>query len=80
MSENTLLKASTILNKSNYNDNEIITVYNEMNKINNKTLKRFYKTQSSNSYQNDLILYIEIIKKLYDIIENNEQYHSIIKI
>jgi len=78
MGENVLLRATTVLNKSNYNDNEILTVYKDLKNINNKTLKSFYKSQTIPTFENDLVLYMEILKKLYDIIEKNEKYHEVI--
>ena len=78
MKENVLLRATTVLNKSNYDDNEIVTVYKDLKTINNKTLRMFYKTQTIPTFENDLVLYMEVLKKLYDIIENNEKYHDVI--
>lgn len=74
MTVNFLLQATRVLTKGNYDEDELIMVYNFMTAIDNEILNDYNNTCTIISYDNDLQLFIEILDTLINIFEEREEY------
>jgi hypothetical protein len=74
MTINFLLQATRVLTKGNYDEDELIMVFNFMIAIDNEILNDYNNTCTIISYDNDLQLYIEILNALINIFEEKEEY------
>ena len=69
-----LLQASRVLHVGNYDEDELIMIYNFMTAVDNDVLNDYNNTCTIISYDNDLQLYIEILEELIKIFEEREEY------
>jgi hypothetical protein len=76
MNLNFLLQATRILNKGEYDEDELIMIYNFVTSIDNEILNDYNSTCTIISYDNDLQLYIEIIDALILTFEEREEYEQ----
>lgn len=76
MNVNFLLQATRVLQVGNYDEDELIMVFNFMTAIDNEILNDYFNTCTIISYDNDLQLYIEIIDVLIKIFEEREEYEK----
>jgi hypothetical protein len=76
MNVNFLLQATRVLQVGNYDEDELIMVFNFMTAIDNEILNEYFNTCTIISYDNDLQLYIEIIDVLIKIFEEREEYEK----
>ena len=76
MNVNFLLQATRVLQVGNYDEGELIMVFNFMTAIDNEILNDYFNTCTIISYDNDLQLYIEIIDVLIKIFEEREEYEK----
>ncbi len=74
MTVNFLLQATRVLNKNNYDEDELVMITNFINAVDNEILNDYNNTCSILSYDNDLQLYVEILDSLLEIYEEREQY------
>lgn len=74
MTVNFLLQATRVLSKGNYDEDELIMVFNFVTAIDNEILNDYNNTCTIISYDNDLQLYIEILDALILIFEEREEY------
>lgn len=73
---NFLLQAVKILHIGNYNDDEIITIYDYLISLDNVVLNDYFNEHSVLQYNNDLEFCIEIINKMIKILEEKEDYEK----
>lgn len=71
-----LLQCTRVLNESNYDDDELIMIFNFMTAIDNEILNDYNNTCTILSYDNDLQLYVEILDALLVIFEEREEYEK----
>ena len=76
MSFNFLLQATRILHVGNYDEDELIMIYNYLIALDNEILNDYYNTGKILSYDNDLILYMEILDTAIEIFEEREEYEK----
>ena len=76
MNVNFLLQATRVLQVGNYDEDELIMVFNFMTAIDNEILNEYFNTCTIISYDNDLQLYLEIIDVLIKIFEEREEYEK----
>ena len=76
MSFNFLLQATRILHVGNYDEDELIMIYNYLIALDNEILNDYYNTCTILSYDNDLILYMEILDTAIEIFEEREEYEK----
>ena len=76
MSINFLLQATRIIHIGNYDDTETRMIYDYLRNLDNATLNDYFITSSVLNYDNDLILYIEVIDKMIKILEGEEEYEK----
>jgi hypothetical protein len=76
MTVNFLIQATRVLQIGNYEEDELIMVYNFMTAIDNEILNEYNSTCTILSYENDLELYIEILDALMTIFEEREEYEQ----
>jgi len=76
MNLNFLLQATRVLNKGEYDEDELIMIYNFVTAIDNDILNDYNSTCTIISYDNDLQLYIEIIDALILTFEEREEYEQ----
>jgi hypothetical protein len=69
-----LLQCTRVLNDGNYDNDELIMIYNFITAIDNEILNDYNNTCTILSYDNDLQLYIEILDRLISIFEDKEEY------
>jgi hypothetical protein len=74
MNLNFLLQATRVLNKGEYDEDELVMIYNFIASIDNEILNDYNSTCTIISYDNDLQLYIEIIDALIITFEEREEY------
>jgi hypothetical protein len=74
MTFNFLLQATRVLTIGNYDEDELIMVFNFMIAIDNDILNDYNNTCTIISYDNDLQLFIEILDTLIGIFEDREEY------
>ena len=71
-----LLQATRVLNNGEYDEDELIMIFNFMTAIDNEILNDYNNTCTIISYDNDLQLYIEIIDALIKTFEEREEYEQ----
>jgi hypothetical protein len=76
MNLNFLLQATRVLSVNNYDEDELIMIFNFMTAIDNDILNDYNNTCTIISYDNDLQLYIEILDELINIFEEREEYEK----
>ena len=76
MTVNFLIQGTRVLQIGNYEEDELIMVYNFMTAIDNEILNEYNSTCTILSYENDLELYIEILDALMKIFEGREEYEQ----
>jgi hypothetical protein len=76
MNLNFLLQATRVLSVNNYDEDELIMIFNFMTAIDNEILNDYNNTCTIISYDNDLQLYIEILDELISIFEEREEYEK----
>lgn len=76
MSINFLLQAIKILHIGNYNDNEIITIYDYLISLDNIVLNDYFNAHSVLEYNNDLEFCVEVIDGMIRILEKKEEYEK----
>ena len=76
MNLNFLLQATRVLNKGEYDEDELIMIFNFMTAIDNEILNDYNNTCTIISYDSDLQLYIEILDALISIFEEREEYEK----
>jgi hypothetical protein len=65
-----------VLSVNNYDEDELIMIFNFMTAIDNEILNDYNNTCTIISYDNDLQLYIEILDELINIFEEREEYEK----
>jgi hypothetical protein len=70
---NFLLQATKVLHNRNYDDSELKIIYDYLISIDNETLNDYYNTTNILNYNNDLELYVDILKKMITIFENEDK-------
>lgn len=75
-----LLQMSRLLTDKIYNDNDLIKMYNFILSIDNSELNEYLLTKTLFSYENDLELYLEVLKNILKIFEETENYELCIEI
>lgn len=80
MTINFLLQSTRILHHGNYDEDELVMIYNFLTSLDSDILNDYNNTCTILSYENDLELYIEILKNLIIIYEEREEYEKCIKI
>jgi len=76
MSFNFLLQATRILHVGNYDEDELVMIYNYLIALDNDILNDYHNTCTILSYDNDLILYMEILDTAITIFEEREEYEK----
>jgi len=76
MNLNFLLQCTRVLNTNNYDEDELIMIFNFMTAIDNEILNDYNNTCTIISYDSDLQLYIEILDELIRIFEEREEYEK----
>jgi hypothetical protein len=76
MNLNFLLQATRVLSVNNYDEDELIMIFNFITAIDNEILNDYNNTCTIISYDNDLQLYIEILDELISIFEEREEYEK----
>jgi hypothetical protein len=76
MNLNFLLQATRVLNVNNYDEDELIMIFNFMTAIDNEILNDYNNTCTIISYDSDLQLYVEILDELINIFEEREEYEK----
>ena len=76
MNLNFLLQSTRVLSVNNYDEDELIMIFNFMTAIDNEILNDYNNTCTIISYDNDLQLYIEILDELINIFEEREEYEK----
>jgi hypothetical protein len=74
MTVNFLLQATRVLHVGNYDEDELVMIYNFMTSVDYEVLNEYNDTCTILSYNSDLELYIEIIDVLILIFEEREEY------
>lgn len=74
MSLNFLLQATRVLHVGNYDEDELEMIYNFFISVDNEILNDYYNTCTILSYDNDLVLYMEILDTAIQIFEDREEY------
>ena len=73
---NFLLQATRVLHVGNYDEDELEMIYNFFIAVDNEILNDYYNTCTILSYDNDLILYMEILDTAIQIFEEREEYEK----
>ena len=76
MNLNFLLQATRVLSVNNYDEDELIMIFNFMTAIDNEILNDYNMSCSIIIYNNDLELYVEILDALINIFEDREEYEK----
>ena len=76
MNLNFLLQATRVLSVNNYDEDELIMIFNFMTAIDNEILNDYNMSCSVMIYNNDLELYVEILDALINIFEDREEYEK----
>jgi hypothetical protein len=69
-----LLQSIKVLDVNNHTEEDLEMVYQILSSIDNKTLIHYYNNNSIFIYDNDLDLFIEIIKIVIKIFEDKEAF------
>jgi hypothetical protein len=76
MSINFLLQSIRIFHSGNFDDTEIEMTYDHLKRLDDRTLIKFYNTNSILSYENDLEVCIEVLDIIMYILEGREEYEK----
>ena len=76
MTFNFLIQATRVLDKGNFDEDELRMIYDFTRKLDNDTLIEYFNNCTILSYRNDLELYIEILDTLINIFEESEEYEK----
>ena len=76
MSVSFLLQVTRILHKGNFDEDELFMVYDYLKTIDNEVILQYYYTSSILSYNTDLDLFIEILDRTIQILEEKEEYEK----
>lgn len=76
ISFNFLLQATRVLYVGNYDEQELIMIYDYMISLDRETLIDYNDQCNVLTYNNDLELYLEIITSLIKIFELKEEYEK----
>ena len=76
MSINFLLQAIKILHIGNYDDTEIMAIYEYLINLDNVILNMYFRSYSVLQYNNDLEFCIEVMNKLIKVLESKEDYEK----
>jgi len=76
LSFNFLIQAARVLQVKNCDDKDLKMVYNYAVNLDNETLMMYFDNCSILGFENDLILYLEIINALIYIFEESEEYEK----
>ena len=76
MSINFLLQATRIIHIGNYDDTETRMIYDYLRNLDYDILNDYFITNSVLNYNNDLELYIEVVNKMIEILEEAEEYEK----
>jgi len=76
MTINFLLQTMRVLHVGNYDEDELIMIYNYLIALDNEILNDYFNTCTILSYDNDLVLYIEILDTAIQIFEEREEYEQ----
>ena len=76
MSFNFLIQATRVLQINNYDDDEVKMIYKYAINLDNEILIDYFNSYNVMGFENDLILYIEIVESLILIYEELEEYEK----
>jgi len=76
MSINFLLQATRIIHIGNYDDTEIRMIYDYLRNLDYSSLIDYFNTYTVLNYNNDLELFVEVIDKMIEILEKEEEYEK----
>ena len=76
MSFNFLIQATRVLQINNYDDKEVKMVYDYAVSLDNEILNDYFNNYNVLGYENDLILFIDIVESLISIFEELEEYEK----
>ena len=76
MSINFLLQVTRIIHNGNYDDTETRMIYDYLRNLDNSNLFEYFTSYSVLNYNNDLELYLEVIDKMIEILEKEEEYEK----
>jgi hypothetical protein len=76
MSFNFLIQAIRVLQINNYDDDEVKMIYKYTINLDYEILNEYYNSYNVMGFENDLILYIDIIESLIFIYEDLEEYEK----
>lgn len=76
MTLNFLLQATRVLNVGNYDETELMMVYNFLIEVDEEIMEDYNYTCTIITYDNDLQLYVEIIDSTISIFEEREEYEK----
>lgn len=71
-----ILQATRILSFGKHSESDLKLVYDYVISLDNQILNEYVYITTIASYQNDLILYIEIVETLMSIYEESEEYEK----
>ena len=74
MTINFLLQAIKILTTNEYDENQLYTMVNFINAVDNDVLNDYNNTCTILSYNSDLELFTEVLDALIKVLEENEDY------
>lgn len=80
MNINFILQSMIILSQDNYTEDELRMVYDYILFLDYETLFTYYMKNTVDGYDNDLIIYIEVINKAIKIFEQSEEYEKCYKL
>jgi hypothetical protein len=76
MSVSFLLQATRVLHVGNYDDDEVQMIYDFLRNVDNELILEYNSRSTILSYDNDLVLYVEIIDAMLLILEGKEEYEK----
>lgn len=71
-----LIQCTRVLSESNYDEKELIMIFNFMTAVDNEILNDYNNTCTILSYDTDLQLFVEILDALIEIFEEREEYEK----
>jgi hypothetical protein len=69
-----------IFKQDNYNDNELRMVYDYVLFLDYEILFSYFKNNTIPGYENDLYVYMEVVKEAIKIYEKTEEYEKCMKL
>lgn len=76
ISFNFLLQATRVLHVGNYDEEELILIFDYIKSIDKPIIENFKTSSNILGYENDLELYMEIVDVLIKIYEDKEEYEK----